>query len=108
MLASLNSACPEGSSSLKAHFGNWGIYAAAAGATLAMSTNAEAQIVYTTLGQNVTAPAVGLTSQGHSIATKNFTVNIAGHRQTESIYLRKNTSLVPSLGAAKIGEAGGG
>lgn len=97
------SACPESFSFSKAQFGNWGIYAAAAGATLAMSTNAEAQIVYTTLGQTVTRPAVGLTVLGHSITSKNFTVNIAGHKQTESIYLRKNTSLVPPLGAAKIG-----
>jgi hypothetical protein len=103
MLALLNSACPEGYSSSKAHFGNWGVYAAAAGATLAMSTNAEAQIVYTTLGQMVTRPAVGLTIFGHSVTSKNFTVNIAGHKQTESIYLRKGSSLVPPLGAAKVG-----
>lgn len=103
-MPALPSACPEGSSSSKAHFGNWGIYAAAAGATLAMSTNAEAVIVYTTLGQSVSLPAYPLTSSelshGKSVAQKTFPLSIQGHKGTGTLYLRRSSA--HNLAAAKI------
>lgn len=101
-LTSLSSAHPESSLSSKAHFGTWGIYAAAAGATLAMSTNAQAVIIYTTLGQTVTQPVGAVTSMGHSISSKNLPISILGKKPLESIYLRKNSSLVPGIGQARL------
>jgi hypothetical protein len=97
MFASLNSACPEGSSSLKAHFGNWGIYAAAAGATLAMSTNAEAQIVYTTLGQTV---SIG-TGLGNISSSKGFAMTVGAHRGTEHLYLRRSSAVAGNASSAR-------
>ncbi|MGA3239187.1 MAG: PEP-CTERM sorting domain-containing protein [Bryobacteraceae bacterium] len=86
----------------KAHFGNWGIYAAAAGATLAMSTNADASIIYGTLGQNV---SIG-TGAGNTTAAKTFVVS-AVQKDIESIYLRRFSAVGGAASSANAKIIGG-
>jgi len=81
----------------KRYFGNWGTYAAAAGAALAMSTNASADIVYSG-AEDVTASV----APGGGSSIKKFTV--AGF--SEHLYV-KNLTARSHRGTATVTDAGG-
>ncbi len=63
------------------NFGNWGVYAAAAGATLAMASNADAGVIYRTVNKTVSVATTGTNSSAKSIRSS-ITASLRIHRNT--------------------------